>query len=140
MDIDPDGNGYIVLPDETIWADTNGSDDTVDVALVGNRFYDLDNNTDVFTVTITCRYCLRFDFDCIPYPVREYIMAAAKYKFARSVRRELRLDAGLIADLQSDMALALTAARQFDNDTSNDNMLDTLPYTRVRGDTGAEVR
>jgi hypothetical protein len=129
-----------VLPEDAIWADAYDTDSEIDVAVTGNRLFNVDEDTDVFDETITVRYCVLYEFECVPYPVRRYIAEAAKYKFARAARRELRLDNGTIREIESDMLLALTAARQYDSDTSNANILDTDANYRVRGNRGAQVR
>lgn len=140
VDLAPDGDGYIIPGTDTIWIDSDRDDSGTDVALVGGKLYNKDENTFVFDETITVRDCRLFDFACIPHPVRDYILKSAAHRFARAVKRELRLDPAAMADIESDLLLAQTAAHQFDNDSSNDNVLETVEGMRLRGNYGAVVR
>lgn len=140
VDMTPDGDGFIIPDNDVIWLDSDQEDSDKDVALVGGKLYDKDNNTYVFTETVTIRDCRLWDFPCVPHPVRDYILKSAMYRFARSVRRERGLDAETLRGLHEDLVLAQTAAHQFDNDSSNDNMLDTLDGLRVKGQRVSETR
>lgn len=136
----PAEDGYIYPANEIIWVDSDQDDSTTDICLVGGRIYNRDDNTFTFTDDIKIRDCTLWDFACVPHPVRDYILKSAAYRFARAVRRELRLDPGVIRDIQEDLLLAQTAAHQFDNDSSNDNMLEFPDSQSVKGQNKATFR
>lgn len=79
----PDTNGNITVPSGTIVADSDAEDAHVNVNLIGDFLYNLDEgeNTPTWTRPIKIRYILRFEFNCIPPPIRFYIADEAAVEF-----------------------------------------------------------
>ena len=115
----PDDDGYVILADDVLVADTTGTSAYVNVAMRGGKLYDLDENTDVFTGTLDVVEVLSFDFGDIPGPIREYITAVASQWFQR------RQIGGETADrfLSDEVTRARLRARKFDAETADTNIL-----------------
>lgn len=76
--------GIVTVPTGTLKIDSWGVDERRNVTQVGQKLFDLDSNTDVFSGIIRTKYVVRFDFECIPAHVRLYIVADATLRFAQS--------------------------------------------------------
>lgn len=76
--------GIVTVPTGTLKIDSWGVDQRRNVTQIGQKLFDLDENTDVFSGTIRTKYVVRFDFECIPAHVRLYIVADATLRFAQS--------------------------------------------------------
>lgn len=128
----PNGDDEILVDSTVIEIDTYGVDVEMDVANVGGKLYDLDDNTFSFDDTIKVWYTLRYDFVCIPLQIRTYIAKYAAFKFA-----ELR---GTVTQtIYDDYILARSRANSFNSRSRNDNMLDTVHHRRVRGEISGPV-
>lgn len=83
--IDPDTDGYIVLPESTLKVDTSGKSSRHDYVRRGNRLYDRDNNTFVINQATTVDITLLLDFEDLPENARDYITMKAARKFQQRV-------------------------------------------------------
>lgn len=136
VELTPDGDSKIEVPTGVIWIDSHGSHAWRNITQVGSRLFDRDNNTSNFTGTLRVRYVLRFDFDCIPHPVADYIAAEAAYEFAR--RHGPRFiqphQVGFVVAHARDLRnRARNDARRYEADTANINLLDTPNVRAVEG-------
>lgn len=85
----PDVNGYFVLPDNTLRADTYGFDSDVNVVLRyvdgQAKFYDKDNNTFVFSQSsLRAEIILALEFEELTQPLRRFIAYEAAGRFQKS--------------------------------------------------------
>lgn len=65
----PDTTGKIYIPDNTLWVDTNGTDLDKNIVQRGRNptyLFDIDNNTDVFTVSLKIKIAVKLEFEEIP--------------------------------------------------------------------------
>lgn len=100
VELKPDGAGKIRVPDSVIAIDTCCESLYRNVVQVGDYLYDKDNNTDVFAGPIKVEYTLRYDWDCIPHPIQDYIAWSSAMDFygRRGVRQQFTGDARNIRD------------------------------------------
>ena len=78
----------IVVPTETINADSSWVDETRDITKRGRRLLDLDNNTDQFSESVTIDYIERVPFNCIPQEVQALIVGRAALALAEFRKSE----------------------------------------------------
>lgn len=78
----PDGNGYLVLPSNTLRVDTS-ADDRYEKPWVqrGNKLYNAQDHTYVFTETAMVDLITGLDWDSLPQTARDYITACAGLEF-----------------------------------------------------------
>jgi len=138
VELSPDNSGFIYLPTGTIRIDSCCADAWRNITQVGERLYDLDNNTFVFGSSVRVSYVLRFDIECIPEPVAQWIAARAAMSFFR--RRGFRVNRELVNMIADTERQAMVAAYQFDADTSNLNLNDTKHMREVLGYRRADSR
>ncbi len=79
--LDPDVSGNINLPAATLEVDSVSRSAHKDVVQRGDRLYDRDNNTFVFTDPVTVDISLFLDFEDLPENARDYITLRAARKF-----------------------------------------------------------
>lgn len=141
VEIEPDADSHIVGPTGTIWMDSDAGDAHRNLTQLGSRLYDRDNNTDEFTSSVHVRYILRYDFDCIPHPVADYIASEAAYEFARRHGRRF-VEPGqlgfVISACREQRGRCRVEARRYESETANINLLDTEHVRRIKGDRLAE--
>lgn len=133
-----DDNDELTVPDGTIWIDTDAEDAARNVTQVGGKLYDLDENRGTFPddTTMKVRYCVRRTLECIPYPVREYIMLTAAFHFVSQWGHRFMAPTELArarADLYQEMNQARADAKRFNANTSNTNILDAPDVQDVKG-------
>lgn len=132
VELTPDSNGYVFMPDGALTIDSDSSDVWRDITQRGGRLYDLDNNTYAFTETLLVTYRLRFDFDCIPLPIRTYIAWQAAHTFYTNKdpakQKWIRLQT-----LENGLKTVKTKALQFNDDSADHNTLNTPEARKVRG-------
>lgn len=79
-----DIDGHFNFPTDALYLDA--SDANVNVTRRGDVLYDLDNHTDVFTITTLAVELIRFlPFEDLPDHVREYIAVKASRNFQKHV-------------------------------------------------------
>lgn len=78
----PDGNGYLVLPSNTLRVDPS-SEDRWEKPWVqrGNKLYNAQDHTFVFTDTVKVDLITGLDWDLLPQTARDYITACAGLEF-----------------------------------------------------------
>lgn len=136
VELEYDGSGYIMVPSGTIWIRSGGQDAWRDVAQVGGKLYDRDNNTDVFTSNLYCDYCLRYDIECIPFEVRQYIVVAAAEEYLTRYGDRLMGPRAAFAKLQliqKSLRSARTDAKRFEAETGSHNVLSTVEHKTAIG-------
>lgn len=137
--ISTDDNDKIPVPTGTIWIDTDAEDAHRNVSQHGSFMYDHDENRDTFPDddSLKFRYVTLYNLECVPYPIREYIMATAAYNFVTQYGARMFAPsemATLRGNLYNEMLQAKVDAKRFDSDTGNVNVLDTEHVAAIKGD------
>ena len=127
---EPDGSDHIEAPSGTILMDTDGEDAHRDVAQVGGRLYDKDENTDEFTSSVSTEQVLNRSFGCIPFPIQNYIVARAALGFVVVHKPMERM---LIRSVEADLAKAKVEANRYEVRQSDVNLLKTPWMQRAVG-------
>jgi len=112
-----DLNGYIYLPNNVLKIDSSGVDKKTRVAQRGNRLYDLDNNTFVFTKNLVVDYVAELDYEDLPYAIRYYILCRAGRLFQENAMGSVALDK--FTERKEKEALDAWLDAQSDTDDSN---------------------
>ena len=81
LPLTPDTDGFIQLPTNTLFVDTDGNSKDVDVAQRGFRLYDREEHTFVFTKSVTVKLISLFDWEDLPQVARMYIALSAARVF-----------------------------------------------------------
>lgn len=130
VELEPDVDGLIQVPDGTIAIDIAGEDfGIVDGTQNGQYLFDRENNTNVFDSSVQASYRLRLGFGCVPYPIRKWIVAKAALKFAESrfpKQAALRL-------LYEEEREAEAMAKQYEADAADVNLLRAPDSIAVKG-------
>lgn len=121
------GTGYIYIPENCVQADAAGKDDLLDVCVRGNRLYDRENHTYVFTKDITVDMILLLEFEELPQAARHYITVRAARVFQQRVVGSIVL--GSFTEM--DEARARASLRKYEADTADYNIL-TGNYSVMR--------
>lgn len=130
----PDSAGNIALPDGCITIDTDGVDAWREVTQLGDRLYDLDNNTNIFTVTsLSCTYTLNYQFGCIPEPIQEYITAMAAHAHNERYQQSLTRRQVARQSLIQEIARAKAVAMRFEDSTSDVNFVNSVEMLILKG-------
>lgn len=118
--LSPDTNGYITVPAGTLHLDTDSTSAYRNITFRGQRLFDVDNNTEIFTEDITVTITSLWEFHCIPEPLADYVVAEAAFTF-NSIRGDRRHEARLIHEVnrKRDYAVAWNT-RQHDVNIIND--------------------
>lgn len=115
----------IIIPDNCIEVDTE--DQSIDVAMRGNRLYDKINHTYQFEEPLTCNLIVLLEFEEVPQAARHYITVRAARVFQQRVVGSQLLG----AFTEKDEMRALLALRRFESKTADYNML-TGNYSVMR--------
>lgn len=81
--LDPDENGRINLPSNTLKVDTVGESATMDLVQRGRILYDRTNHTTVIGKSVYVDLTVALDFEELPQPVRFYVALKAARQFAQ---------------------------------------------------------
>ncbi len=134
VELTPDpSTSRINIPTGCLTIDSFGQDAWRDITQRGDVLYDVDNNTYAFTGSLRVDFTERFDFDCIPLPVRTYIALTAAMTFFTNLPVGMR-DYMRLRTLTADLQDAKTAANQFNDTKANTNLLNTASAREMRGD------
>lgn len=124
-------NNRILVPTGCLEIDTADSDAGRDLTQLGNHLFDRDNNTELFDDGVICNYTLRYDFDCIPYKLQQYLVAIAAEEFyVQNVRPQ---NYAHLQRLQKNTRDAKTRAHQYANEASDINVLQTREVLQMKG-------
>lgn len=115
--LNPDVNGFIYLPNNTLEVDSWGVDADRDVVQRGTRLYDRDNHTFVFTKSISVMVILMLEWDELPEAARHYIAVYAARAFADSW-----LQRGESSQVSDEEKLALVNLEEHEAQTEDANM------------------
>lgn len=135
VELSPNGDDELLVDSNIIEIDTYGEDAHLDVANVGGKLYDLEDNTFEFDESVKVQYTLRYEFACIPLQIRTYIAKYAAYKYAQ-IRG---IGGNMLQQTYDDYILSRSRASSFNSRTRNDNMLDSVHHQRVRGERASVV-
>lgn len=122
VEVAPDGSDNIVVPSGTIAMDTDGESVNIDTAQVGDKLYNKDDNTDEFSSSVYTEQTLAYSFGCIPFALKNYIVARAAVEFARVFKN---MEPRLIRQLEGDMLKAKVEANRREVQQSDINVLQT---------------
>lgn len=86
--LEPDANGYVDIPSNYVYVDSSWCDVAIDVTEFGSRLYNLDDNTAVFTSSITVDAIYVMEFDCLPFWFKNYVAHAAAMDFVMNQTAE----------------------------------------------------
>jgi hypothetical protein len=121
----PDTDGFIFLPNQTLSIDhayrTGGASfgGTCNVTERGDRLYDLDNHTYVFTQGISLDFISRLPFEELPEVARRYIAITA----AKTLQGRFPGSSASNQVLSEDVARALVALEQHDDRIADRNVI-----------------
>lgn len=123
--LQPDINGEITLTDNVIACDIDPLKARgKDVVLRGRRLYDRKNHTYIFDAPlhgVILQY--HFEYDDLPLPQRQYVLAVAKARFHSMIIGDATLASALLQDVQRARVIAVADdLRQTDR-----NFLDRRP-------------
>lgn len=88
------------------------------ITMTSDRLFDLDNNTDVFSGSLTVRYVMEVSFASLPTKVQDYVAAISAATFNRSYGQPARQPG-----LDMEAVKAKTRARNSDCKTPRSNVL-----------------
>lgn len=128
VELTPNADDEIVVPDSVITIDTYGRDKQVNTRFIGGKLYDITNNTTEFTNSVRVTYTLRYEFECIPYPVQSYIAAKAARVF---VEQNFGREREKIRSAYEREDMANANAKNYNNFESNRNVINT-PEAMIR--------
>lgn len=77
-------DGYIYIPSNALRVEPMDTED-VKVTIRGNRLYDRENHTYVFSIPVSCQITYLLDYEELPQAARFFIAIRASRKFQRRV-------------------------------------------------------
>lgn len=127
----PDGNGHISLPDVTTIKvrENRYGWPSRPIVIRGERAYDMENDTDVFTEDIFLDVVQDLSFDELPPKLADYVTMHSAWVFQRAMKRG-SADEQLVRERVS---LARLAAHQENGDLSDLRLTQTLEARQVSG-------
>jgi len=81
VDIQPDQNGFVILPLNTLKVDTVGASASINAIQRGSRLYNKTDRTYVFATAATVDMVLGLDFEELPSTARMFITIRAARKY-----------------------------------------------------------
>tara|TARA_Y100001938_G_scaffold30747_1_gene41808 strand:- start:1322 stop:1930 length:609 start_codon:yes stop_codon:yes gene_type:complete len=111
---EPDGNGYITIPNNALRYDINDGlkDRSKDVVMRNGRLYDLVNHTDVFSETLYLDLVTLYAFEDLPNPFQRYVT----YRSAVRAATQLVSNAQLAQLLKEDEFKSRAACLEYECD------------------------
>ena len=129
--ITPDSEGYLVLPNTVLKADTVYPDSSKDVVVRGSKLYDRENHTYVFTAAVKVDMTILLTFDELPEVARNYVTIRASRIFQERVVGSDTLH----AFNSQDEARAMVSLMEYEADTADLNILSgNYSVYRILGD------
>ena len=128
VELTPDGNDKVAMPDGAMWIDTDRGSITLDVAENGDYLYNRKDNDFLFDSNIRVTYPVFLAFDCIPDPVAQYIAAVAAREYC-----ERYGDMQLWPILQRNEERTQALAERHEAESSDANVLSTPESSRLKG-------
>ena len=129
--ITPDSEGYLVLPNTVLKADTVYPDSSKDVVVRGSKLYDRENHTYVFTNAVKVDMTILLTFDELPEVARNYVTIRASRIFQERVVGSDTLH----AFNSQDEARAMVSLMEYEADTADLNILSgNYSVYRILGD------
>lgn len=129
----------VTIPNTVITIDTAGSSGYIDASQVGDSLVLVKDGATTFDADPVVTYTLRYAFECIPYPVRNYIAwyAAIRYLEAQSPPQlspaQARAWERRIATTNRRMIDARSMARKEDSVANDDTIFDSNHTFRTVG-------
>ena len=129
-----DVSNQIPVPSGCLLIDSSGKDGWRKVAQRGSFLFDITNNSSTFDYDLECDYTIRYEFECIPIHVQQYIVAcaAARYNDERQSATE-EMKRPYRRRLAEEEARNKVAAMRLDQEVSDVNVLHTEDALKVRG-------
>lgn len=117
VQLTPDVDGYINLPNNTLKVDTTYTSITIDVTKRGTRLFDRGNNTYIFTDPVWVEIVYLLDYEELTFNLQNYILRAAAKLFQKGEISSITLDSFNTEDTQE--AWAVLMEEEAENDDSN---------------------
>jgi len=126
--INPDAEGFLLLPSTVLRCDSVESDQGIDVVVRGNRLYDRKRHSFVFDKPVKVDLLILLPFDDLPEVARYYITVRSSRVFQERVVGSESLS----KFNQQDELRALVALQDYEAETADYNMLsDNYSVARV---------
>jgi hypothetical protein len=124
----PDTDGFLVLPNTVLRADTVDSSSDIDVVVRGNRLYNRRDHTFQFEKEVYVDMVILLEFDELPEPARHFITIRS----ARIFQERVVGSESLSAFTKQDEARAFVILNEMEADTADYNILtDNYSVARV---------
>lgn len=124
----PDTDGFLVLPNTVLRADTIDSSSDIDVVVRGNRLYNRRDHTFQFEKAVYVDMVILLEFDELPEPARHFITIRS----ARIFQERVVGSESLSAFTKQDEARAFVLLNEMEADTADYNILtDNYSVARV---------
>lgn len=117
-----DVNGYLYVPAGTDYIEPN--DTTLKLVVRGNKLYDMNNRTYIFTQDIECRVVRIPEFNDLEKQVQQYIVKGAVLNALNKISPS---DVSAIQKANSDVQQALNNLNRYYIDISNPDMYKNIP-------------
>lgn len=121
----PNTEGHIVLPNNAV--EVRPKDPFSYLTTRGNKLYDPNNNTFVFTGPVTAELMLDLDYEDLPYVAANYI----QYDAARKFQGDFDGDPNRIKDLREDTQNAWLLLREAEQRNRRPNVLCSAGSLRI---------
>lgn len=130
VDLSTDGSGVATVPTGTTSIDTIAESASKDVTQLGDHLYDRENNTTNLgeSSTVKVEYTLNYRWECIPVPIRIYVVKCATVHLCTKLGRRELLPMAL-----AEREKFYVRAVQFDTEMADHNLLGTTEASRVMG-------
>jgi len=117
--IEPDGNGYLTLPANTLRVDTAGSYVTTDVIQRGTRLYNRGDDTYIFSAPLELDMYVALPFEDMPFAAKQFV----SIRSARLLQQRVLGSDTLYKFDSADENRAWTVLCQEEAEVSDANML-----------------
>lgn len=132
--LSPDTDGHINMPTGAIVADMdNPWTARPQFTQLGDRLFDVTNNTDVFTASVRVEYSLRYDFDCIPQPIQKLIVRLSCERYSEEFGGSAQEKQARRSALMGETYRARVAANRYNDRASGVNVLHNSEEELIRG-------
>lgn len=122
--LEPNVQGNIVLPGNTVSFAPSGRSVHRDITMVGAMLYDKETNTDLFDGTVWANLILLFEYGDVPSPIRSYVFHLAGQRFVADRQPDSRTS----RFAEAEVAKKLSVALQFDSDAHASTLVQSSPH------------
>lgn len=133
VELTPDSTtGQIDVPTGTTSIDTSRESAHINATQLGDRLYDVENNTNDFSdhSTVKVEYTAAYAWGCMPEYIRQYVAAKSARIFAESPRKRA---VELVPSLRHEEMRLRTVAKRRDAENAGVNILRTSEAINFKG-------